>query len=135
MTEIRITITGLDEAVQRVGRMQVLDALHAPMQRAVLDVQARMQQYPPQRSGSSYRRTMTLSRKWTSASAREVTREGNTLRGRVGIRLSYAPLVQSQMYQARVHRGRWLTDQGAIEQAAPAIIADFAQAVRAAFGV
>lgn len=131
MTEIRITITGLDEAVQRVGRMQVLDALHAPMQRAVLDVQARMQQYPPQRSGSSYRRTMTLGRRWTSV----VVREGNSLRGTVGNNTRYAPLVQSQMYQARVHRGRWLTDQGAIEQAAPAIIADFAQAVRAAFGV
>jgi len=129
MPEIRITITGLDEAVQRVGQMQVLDVLLAPMQRAVLDVQARMQQYPPARSGSTYRRTMTLGRRWTSV----VVREGNKLRGTVGNNTRYAPFVQSSMFQARVHRGRWLTDQGAVEQTAPAIIADFAQAVRDAF--
>ena len=129
MPEIRITITGLDEAVRRVGQPQVLDVLHAPMQRAVLDVQARMQQYPPPPSGSMYRRTMILGRRWTSA----VVREGNSLRGTVGNNTRYAPFVQSQMFQARVHRGRWLTDQAAIEQAAPAIIADFAQTVRDAF--
>jgi len=66
-----------------------------------------------------------LGKKWTSV----VVREPHGVTGKVGNNVSYGPLVQSKRLQARIHRGRWVTDEQVIEEESPAIIRDFERAI------
>lgn len=50
----------------------------------------------------------------------------------VGTNTSYAPWVGSQRFQARVHRGRWETDEGVLEHELSNIVEDFQVAIDAA---
>ena len=120
-----IDITGVDEAVQELGMVETVNALRAPMQRAVHRLQAAMASYPPQRSGSTYRRTGTLGRRWTT----RISESGQGITGKVGNNTAYGPFVQSEMFQASVHRGRWQTDSQVLEQEQAAIVADFERAI------
>lgn len=126
-----ITITGLDEAERRLGRIDdVLDVIEPAMQRSVIKLQEAMADYPPQRPNSSYRRTGTLGRRWTTA----VDRLPRSLRGTVGNNTIYGPFVQSARFQSAVHRGRWQTDEQVIEEEKPGIVRDFEKAIRNAIG-
>lgn len=91
------------------------------LRRVVTIVQARMMVYPPQRAGSSYRRTGTLGRTWTS----DVYPEGDSLIGKVGNVTKYAPQVQSERFQRPMHKGRWQTDAQVIREAQPEIVREF----------
>jgi len=76
---------------------------------------ATMKHYPAQRTGSTYKRTGTLGRSW---SARPVTKVANGWQTVVGSNGNIAPYnrrVQDRDRQARIHRGRWQTAQGAAE--------------------
>ena len=123
-----ITITGIPELMSKLGNVGAIATLRPPMQRSVYRLQAGMAKYPAARGGSSYRRTGTLGRRWTSV----VTESANGLVGTVGNNTSYGPWVQSEMFQAAVHQGRWQTDQDVATKETPAIIADFEQAIGAA---
>jgi hypothetical protein len=117
-----IEIQGIDALIRKLDSMeQVNDVLNPPMQRAVLRLQRDMADYPPARPGSSYRRTGTLGRRWTT----EITRNGNGLIGKTGNNTSYGPWVQSKQFQARVHRGRWQTDEDVLERNRRRITDDF----------
>jgi len=120
-----IEIKGVDELIRKLGRATATETLRTPMVRSVQELQRRMADYPPQRPGSSYRRTGTLGRRWTT----EITQTENGLDGRVGNNTEYGPFVQSDRFQARVHRGRWQTDRSVTEKAAPDILADFRNAI------
>jgi hypothetical protein len=124
----QIEIQGIDALFRKLGNVTAISTLRPPMQRSVYRLQAGMAKYPAQRAGSSYRRTGTLGRRWTSV----VTESVNGLVGTVGNNTSYGPWVQSEMFQAAVHRGRWQTDQDVATKETPAIIADFEQAIGAA---
>lgn len=109
---ITITITGIDDIIKRLDHAEGNEALRRAMVRSVERLRNRMADYPPQRSGSSYRRTGTLGRRWTT----RVEALSAGVRGRVGNNTRYGPFVQSSAFQASVHRGRWQTDQQVMER-------------------
>jgi hypothetical protein len=123
-----IEIRGVQEIVEKLGAAAAFQTLRAPMQRSVFRLEAGMKKYPPQRAGTSYRRTGTLGRRWTSA----ITQSANELEGKIGNATSYGPFVQSQMFQAATHRGIWQTDQEIATRETPFIVADFDQAIQEA---
>lgn len=124
-----IEILGIDALVRKLDSMErVNDVLTPPMQRAVLRLQRDMADYPPARPGSSYVRTGTLGRRWTT----DVNRSGDGLVGKVGNNTVYSPFVQSARFQASVHRGRWQTDEATLERNRQRIVDDFEQAIQRA---
>ncbi len=91
----------LDRAPGRINR-----ALRAAMDDSTVLLLRELQTYPPQATGSTYKRTGTLRRSWM----RRVTQEGSAIVGEVvssGNMAPYNRLVQDQTRQARIHRGRW----------------------------
>lgn len=88
-----------------------------------------LKQYPPAPPASAYVRTMTLGRTWAAASPAWKT-TGSGFEGRIGNPTPYAPEVQGQGTQARVHRGRWRTDEDVIEGNYDRIKAYFAAAAQ-----
>ena len=118
---VEIEIRGTDALIAKLGKVQATNVLRDPMQRAVLRIQRDMQEYPPQRVGSTYRRTGTLGRLWTT----RVQQNSGYLEGKVGNRVKYAPFVQSRQFQARIHRGRWQTDERVVNLNARIIVRDF----------
>ena len=123
-----IEIQRVEEAIELLGVVGTVEVLRVPMQRNVQRLQAAMAHYPAQRAGSGYRRTGTLGRRWTT----RVTERSDGLEGKVGNNTTYGPFVQSQMFQATVHRSRWQTDQQVIDEQQAAIVADFERAIQAA---
>ena len=123
---LQIVSQPLNKLMDKLGRLEAIDVLEAPMNRAVLRVQARMADYPTQRTGSTYVRTGTLGRRWTT----KVTKLPDGVEGRVGNVTVYGPLVQSSMFQTKAHKkGGWQTDARVMNEEAPAIIRDFKQAI------
>lgn len=120
-----ITIKGIDKLIAKLGRIEATDILRQSMQRSVFRLQAAMAKYPTQRAGSNYRRTGTLGRRWTT----KVAQNGDKLIGTVGNSTSYGPFVQSAMFQAAVHQGRWQTDEQVVEKERPAIVDDFKRTI------
>lgn len=142
-----ITIQGLDRLYRKLGKIASAQVLERPMQRAVLRLQRRMQEYPPAlaavqgpasqpvrfstrggrqvgfiaRRRKPYRRTGTYGRRWTT----KVQRSSGGLVGRVGNNVAYGPYVGSERFQARIHRGRWNTDERIVREEQAAIVADF----------
>ena len=96
--EARLLLT---RAPQRIDR-----ALRAAMEDSTVLLLREQQTYPPQRTGSTYKRTNTLRRSWS----RRIYRDGSGIVGEVGSSGNTAPYnryVQDQAMQATVHRGRW----------------------------
>ena len=125
MSNVTIQIKGVDELIRKLGKVEGTKHLRQPMQRAVYRLQARMAQYPAQRTNSSYRRTGTLGRKWTS----KIEQGNGIIRGKVGNNTEYAPLVQSYQFQARIHRGLWQTDRYVVDTEYRTIVRDFENAI------
>lgn len=148
---IEITIRGLVEAQLRFGQ-DVLDAIEPAIQSATARMEGEMKEYPrPIPDGHWARnttpkqrrfffwalrrgtikgsRSLTLGRSWT----RRVFREGDELTGEVGNIRPYAPWVQSEVMQARMHRGRWTTDQAVMEAEEPRLVRDVEFFLRRAF--
>lgn len=63
--------------------------------------------YPPASPTSSYVRTGTLGRNW----AHEVRQFSGSVRALLANPVIYAPYVQDELAQAKIHRGRWPTVQ------------------------
>jgi hypothetical protein len=124
---VEIHIEGLDRLSQKLGMLATLQALVDPMEETQNLVLGRMATYPPQRVGSSYVRTGTLGRRWTSTTP---AMTGTELRGKVGNNTVYGPMVQSQQFQSRVHRNRWQTDAQVMERSLPDIIRLFERRVQ-----
>ena len=118
----------LDQTPARIDR-----ALRAGMTDATVLLVNQMRTYPPQRPGSSYRRTNTLKGSW----ARRIDGSGADIVGHVESNGNVAPynrLVQDRTRQATVHRGRWQTAQEVSERSARQINDMFASRIRAAIG-
>ena len=123
-----IRIEGVDKLIAKLGKVQGIAVLRKPMQRAVYRLHAGLAKYPSAIPGSSYRRTGTLGRLWTT----RIESSSDGLTGKVGNRIHYAPWVQSERFQAKVHQGRWQTEVNVAEKETPAIVADFERAIREA---
>lgn len=123
-----IEIKGVNQLIRKLGEATAANALRPPMERSVMRLQRDMADYPPQRPGSAYVRTGTLGRRWT----KEVTQSGGGLVGKVGNNTAYGPFVQSQQFQADVHRNRWQTDEQVVKRNEAAIVQDFRRAIEKA---
>lgn len=123
---IRIIVTGSDEVIARLNRINDIRWAGPPAEASLRLLEQKLSQYPPQRAGSKYKRTEILSKGWTVGGGdntpQRVTR-------RLGTKVEYAPWVQSKLLQARVHRGRWLTEVDAVEQNRDDIAAIFRAAI------
>jgi hypothetical protein len=128
MSDITITIRGVDRLVAKFGRVASLNYLRLPMARATARIHDMIKIYPPPLPQSRYKRTGVYGKLWTKDV--DITSDG--LQGKVGIQLHYAPLVGSARFQARVHRGRWLTDRQVVQRNRAAIVRDFQSEIRRA---
>jgi len=124
-----IRIEGVDKLMRKFNSLrQIHSILRPPMQRSVMILQADLAKYPSPRPNSSYVWTGTLGRSWTP----RVRTEGDRLVGRVGTKVIYAPFVQSQQFQANIHRGRWQTDVQVLERNRTRIMRQFESAIKQA---
>lgn len=124
-----IQIKGVAELIAKLGKLAAVQVLEPPMQRAVYRLQAHMQDYPPAPPRSSYIRTGTLGRRWTT----RITKSSKGITGTVGNNTAYGPLVQSERFQTRTHRRTgWTTDERAVKDNERAIVDDFEQAIQKA---
>lgn len=116
MADFEIKVEGLADLLRTFDVLPGIaaDELGKAMDRALLLLQGDMADYPPPPPGSTYRRTGTLGRRWTSA-RREVEITGGMLQGRVGNNTPYGPYVQDPAQQAQVHRGRWQTTADVVD--------------------
>ena len=121
---MKLKLDGFDELRKKLGDFKALDVLTPPMQDAMIRLEGRMKQYPPQRP-TKYIRTGVLGKRWVT----KVERQGGRLVGSVGNNTTYAPFVQSAMFQAKIHQGRWQTDQIVMDEEQAAIIRDFERAI------
>ncbi len=142
--------SALNKAFDRLGTAHMQQVLRRPMEASLLSLQDALTDYPPPSTGKMvfktarqrryffwavqhgvislpYKRTGKLGQSWTW----KITTTGSGLRGEVGTNLSYAPWVQRQGSQARIHRGNWLTDYGAVQQKRDEIGRRFRDAIRA----
>ena len=123
-----IKIEGIKPLVKKLGKVAAAKTLEPAMERSVFRLQHALASYPAPIPDSPYRRTGTLGREWTT----DVNRHYGGVRGTVGTNTEYAPWVQSQNFQAWMHKGRWLTDEGAIQKKRKDIIRDFEGTIRRA---
>jgi hypothetical protein len=149
---VTIEIEGL-ERLQ--GKLQTLESgryLKSVLQAAALDIKGYMAWYPPSTAANSpfarrwyergygprwyrkdgsingYQTSEMLDRKWAAARPRVSAKK---LEAKVGVKVSYAPYVQSEEKQAWFHRARgWRTDEDAVEQRGPHVIRLVQRAVR-----
>lgn len=128
---IEVKITGVDSVIRKLGKVEGVRLLEPPMRRAVYRLQARLAQYPAQRSNSRYVRTGQLGRHWwqrvTVGNGMATGEVGNNVQSPDGVR--YAPLVQSKRFQSPIHRGRWQTDQSVLDENIREIVRDFQRAI------
>lgn len=129
MADNGVVVEGLDELMQAFENFPAIahGEVRAAMEKALMLLQAAAADYPQQRQGSTYRRTGTLGRLWTSAT-REITQGRHELEGRVGNATPYGPYVQDEDMQVTVHRGRWKTTKQIIAENEEAVDALLAQA-------
>lgn len=132
---ISITITGTEDLIRRFDAAQRNDIYRPPMVRSLGRLQGAMAEYPPPPTGSTYRRTGDYGRLWTQ----DIDENSDGITGTIGNAVrdrrygrAYGPYVGSAEQQARVHQGRWGTDQGAIMQNLSAIEGDFRDAIERA---
>jgi len=121
-----IEINGIDEIFRKLGTVEALNTLRPPMQRGVFRIQGYMADYPPEPARSTYRRTGTLARKWTT----KIDEGMGGMVGIIGNNTSYGPWVQSSAFQARVHQSRWQTDRDAVRDNEAEIVADFEREIQ-----
>jgi hypothetical protein len=119
--ELTISTNAAEVAAELERRgLRILDVLEGSLDRGGFRIEAAMKVYPPPPSGSSYRRTGTLGRRWTTKPIRKADEVGRE----VGNNTIYAPRVQSDELQASVHRGRWQTDAQVLQQESPRLLRD-----------
>jgi hypothetical protein len=109
MASIEVEVKGLSEIIKALegGAEGIRKAAQRGMAKSVAFGQAFLAEYPPAPPGSSYRRTGTLGRSWTT----RVLDRGSEVHGLIGNNVPYSFEVQDADRQAPVHRGRWQTVQ------------------------
>jgi hypothetical protein len=127
---LHIGITGVEAVIAKLGSARGPQMLRAPMEASLTELKSDISPYPQAPASSTYRRTGTLGRRWTTS----VQMHSNGVEGKVGNNTTYAPFVQSARFQATVHRGRWHTDSQVAQRRRVSIIARFNDAIRRALG-
>lgn len=108
MTNVTIEIDSRETRLLLLRAPARIDrALRAGMTDSLTLLLREQKTYPPQRTGSTYKRTQVLKNSWSKSGPR---REGTAIVGEVGSSgqtASYNVYVQDQTQQASIHRGRW----------------------------
>jgi len=112
-----ITLEGAPRAKRKLNDLDdISDILRKPMDRALFRLAEKMSVYPPPPPGSTYRRTGTYGRRWTTASREIRTATATRIEGRIGNNTVYGPVVGSKQFQAKIHKDRWGTDESVAEK-------------------
>jgi hypothetical protein len=109
------------------------DAMLGGMNDATALLVRELKTYPSPPAGSTYKRTRALSNSWH----KEIEGRGLQIRGIVGSNQNIAPhnrVVQDEVMQAQIHRGRWQTAQDVLQRNETNIRGMFSARVRAALG-
>lgn len=148
---VEINDGAVTKLFNRLDHSAVMRILRPPMEASLLDLHNDLTDYPPPSSGKMrfksakqrryffwavsngviqvpYVRTGKLGQSWTW----KITTTPNGLRGEDGTNLKYVKWVQVQATQARIHRGNWLTDYGALNKNRDQIGRRFRNAIKAA---
>jgi hypothetical protein len=132
MSEITISVQGVDRLFAKLGRVQGVKFLRAPMERAVNRLKKSIAKYPAKPPKSKYRRTGNYGRGWETS----IDKSAGGLVGKVGIDtgfVPYAPKVGSARFQSANHkRTGWQTDRQVVSQHRSAIVKDFAASIKEA---
>lgn len=112
MADFDLSIDGTEEIRKTLVDLVSADSLEGAGNRSGLLVVNRMAKYPQKPAGSTYDRTGTLGKRWTY----RLRGSGRELEIRVGNNTVYGPWVQSEQFQARVHKGHWQTDEQVLNQ-------------------
>lgn len=155
-----IEIRGVDELIRKLGKIEGVKILEAPMKRSTDRLQNELADYDSvpklgpgewaawvanrspekakqirgaywakvKKAGKHPGRTGILSKRWKT----RIRKSAQGLTGTVGNNTKYGPFVQSERFQARLHRKRWKTDQQVTYNNRNAIVADFEQEIRRA---
>ena len=140
----------IDKLFSRFEHGAVVQILRPPMEASLLDLYNDLTDYPPPSTGKArfktakqrryffwalrtgriqvpYHRTLKLGQSW----AWHITTTAHGLRGEVGTNMPYVKWVQRAESQARIHRGNWLTDMGALNKNRDQIGRRFRAAIKA----
>ena len=134
--ELSIQVEGIDRLVSKFGKLATFTNLRPAMRDSLNKVWNELARYPkPPEQGTftgfksdrqrrfffaalregliqvPYRRTGTLGRSWTT----RIDVTANSIEGRIGTNIIYAPWVQDKDRQATIHQGRWQTAQAVLE--------------------
>jgi len=135
---LRVQIDGIDALLHRMNRTLATETRAAPMERLRKRIAERLATYPPP-TGGDYERTGDLGRGWAQEGGVQVDASGtNQFADRVSMELrnpvEYAAWVQDPEMQAGVHRGRWITTQGAIDAETGPFMSDLQNSIEGALG-
>lgn len=130
MANVEITITGVEDLQRKLEKLAGGKALEQATRDAAQVLVNDMRQYPAPPAKSRYIRTGNLGKRWTA----KVTVSGDTALATIGNDVPYAPYVQSERQQARVHRGRWQTDEQVSKQDEGKVTAIYQAAIDKAAG-
>lgn len=153
-----IEIKGVDQLIRKMGRVEGVKVLVAPMKRATIRIQKDIADYDNspkpasgewaawvnshspakarQIRGAYFAKVKELGRHpgRTGTLGKKwtvkVSRSANGVTGKVGNNTEYAPFVQSKRFQARLHSKRWQTDESVVQRNRNAIVADFEREIR-----
>ena len=116
MTSQKLKIEGLEEAVARVAGLNDPKIMQNSMHKATKFVQRRIAKYPAAPSHSTYQRTGTLGRRWTTA-VRFRGREGE-----VGNNTEYAIYVQGVKRRSFHKATGWINMEEMAEKAGEDVV-------------
>ena len=156
-----IEIKGVDELIKKLGKVEGVKVLEAPMKRATARLHrdisdadnvpklgqgewaAWVNSHNPEKArkirAAYWARVKEAGRHpgrtgklAASWTIPKFSRSANGLTGKIGTNRKYAPFVQSHRFQARLHAKRWPTDQEVVDKNRQAIVADFERAIKQA---
>ena len=123
-----ITVKNLDAVTRKLANLDKGDYLQGVAGAGADVLRAELRKYPPPPTNSTYRRTGTLGKSWTKTTMRGG--KGGGWIAQVGTRLKYAPFVQDDSRQAKVHQGRWQTVQSVAKDKRGEVVKFAVQAIR-----
>ena len=124
---LNISVSGSDDLLYDIGKIQSLKRLKKPMDQSIMLIKGHARRYPPKKPGSTYIRTNRLMDGWTERPARVVS---GSVRGEIGNNVTYGPFVMDSRLQARIHRRRWRTIQGIVDDSIDDILDFFRKRLR-----
>lgn len=120
----RITVKGAEKVIKKLNSFNDPAAMRRAMDKSLQHIQRRIAKYPPKPGHSTYRRTGTLGRLWTT----KIENQGK--RGIVGNMTPYATYVQGPRRRYFHKAAGWKSIQEVGTEEANAVIGYFEDEIR-----